>query len=754
MRVQQSICSMLSAMCLLFFLLISTHAVAAPPPLKNLDKPKLYKSVQILCVGVNHKTLQFAEKDAVDAASLFTKVFGYNVETLVGKNATKKKILERLQHYRDNLGENDAFLFFFAGHGQTLKKDSHGRVGFLLPHDADIAERNINNLQVWKAKAVEMTEIAEITTAMKARHVLLLVDACYSGFMGRRSGIFDGRKDLEKLLDFKSRLVITAGTEGQSALEDPEIKHGLFTAALLHELSKKEPMSATEVFVSVRERVANMSKGAMLPQRREMEFSEGEFVFLPKEQTKGQRTIALEILKKNWKRRELRSTKWSQLYEALAIPDPRFSSVPEDQDIAWKEKLDRFKENASVGEVLAMAGAHLCYAKGLGVRPDPQAAYRWAQQAYETRHPLGEYLIGRCYLFGLGVTENELAAEQAFEKSAEKKLALSSFRLGQWALQGKPTDRQIQRAMKLMKKAREESKDPFPLADCEYGKLLITFGRKEEKTEGQKLIATAAKNGLARAKLAMYQFSVASAKALSNKDRQLVTQGLMDAANVGLMEAQWTLAYEYYQKKDLAEIVGLKKKLQCILDLPQDFRKARLWGNLAATQDHTYANRMLALMYASGDGVVRNLTRVREYYERAARKNRISPENLNFYTRLIRIFTANQSGLLHNPSALDPKLNRDKPRIRFILSNQGKVIPLMKAPDYNQLFNKSIYLGEVQDGTHILPIENKSQLVNPFTPDGKRKKTQGIVRWTKVRLLEGDFLGRTAWVRQHYIEKR
>ena len=138
---------------------------------------------------------------------------------------------KKLREYKEQLGEKDVLIVYFAGHGQVIELPSHGRAGFLVPQDADLDLDDRGNLDAWAAEALEMRRLVDSLADMRTHHVLLIADACCSGFMTKR-GAFEQRKDLHLLLSEPSRVVLAATTERQAAGEDWKTGHGFFTGAL------------------------------------------------------------------------------------------------------------------------------------------------------------------------------------------------------------------------------------------------------------------------------------------------------------------------------------------------------------------------------------------------------------------------------------------------------------------------------------------------------------------------------------------
>jgi tetratricopeptide (TPR) repeat protein len=97
-----------------------------------------------------------------------------NVDTLV--NASRVDILETVMQRSNSLDENANLLIFYAGHGQMIKRANGEEEGFLVPADAR------------KDKEYTYLSSEDLKTALKqskAKHILLLADACFSGAFTR-----------------------------------------------------------------------------------------------------------------------------------------------------------------------------------------------------------------------------------------------------------------------------------------------------------------------------------------------------------------------------------------------------------------------------------------------------------------------------------------------------------------------------------------------------------------------------------------
>ena len=145
--------------------------------------------------------------------------YGFSSESKVVHNPTLNDIAAELARWRSReYGPDDQLLIFFSGHGQFLDDVQEG---FFIPSngkskDADFISRNWYSL---------LTLPRHVTT-IKCRHILLAIDACYSGTIDSQVALKDENEEwaqpenngdaqfhqyVHDLLANKSRLLMTSG---------------------------------------------------------------------------------------------------------------------------------------------------------------------------------------------------------------------------------------------------------------------------------------------------------------------------------------------------------------------------------------------------------------------------------------------------------------------------------------------------------------------------------------------------------------
>ena len=253
------------------------------------EKPR---SAHAIIVGINRyedtriPSLRYARADAEALYGVLTdKEYGTfpaaNVTLLVDENATRDNIITEIgTNLPRRLDENDTVCLFFAGHGAPEPSSRpaliDGTEKYLLPFEA-----NIDRL---RATAISMEEVRKwFEWVAGARQVIFFIDSCYSGQAGGRLGVRTiempgvraGLSDsFLTALGGEARFVLTACGPNEVAIEDPAIKHGIFTNYLVEGLSGKADrdgdglVSANELFEYVGDQVQTHARkllGQMTP---------------------------------------------------------------------------------------------------------------------------------------------------------------------------------------------------------------------------------------------------------------------------------------------------------------------------------------------------------------------------------------------------------------------------------------------------------------------------------------------------------
>ena len=202
----------------------------------------------------------------------------YNYDVTLLKDATRSEIENAFWEMNDKLTDQDNLLIYYAGHG---KKDLKMQRAYWIPTDA--IKKNEAD-RYW----YDTTLVTAHLGRSKAKHILLVVDSCFSGVMLRGSN--DIQADLErgsddeiyykKMLQRIARDYIASG--GDAPVHDGGGgNHSLFAKNFIDVL-KKNPsnMNSQEVFIYVKKRVeGHSSQNPNYSFIDEISHSNGEFIF-------------------------------------------------------------------------------------------------------------------------------------------------------------------------------------------------------------------------------------------------------------------------------------------------------------------------------------------------------------------------------------------------------------------------------------------------------------------------------------------
>lgn len=562
-------------------------------------KAKVYSRLVAVCVGTDsYDSIAFgatrgAERDADAVANVLSKRYGFETVVLKGKAATRAAILGAIQKYTKELGDRDALVVFFAGHGYVVDLPSYGRNGYLIPYDADLDPKDTRRPEEWTARAIDMRGLVKSVEDAPVSHVLFVVDACCSGFMTRR-GDLAARQDLQELLAGRSRTVIAATTEQAPAVPADAAERGKFSLALTELLEKYEDaQSVTDLFLEVRKRVISESRRVMHPQRGDFAEASGEFVFVPASISEGQVQVALATVKERAQKRTARRTTDAHFAEVFDATNYRFGPNPVVHEKLWRQKLERFRENAAQGEHLALAAEALCEAKGLGTDVDPARAYRRALLAYETRRPEGIYALAYCLLNGIGTPKNFMGAQRLVLEALEvypDRPSVVLNHLHDMMISSRESSHASRRA-----KYEAEAKTGIVITNIRVAQEWIEVDELPDKDRKAltPILTELADAGNPLAQYCLYRFATIGKRTPTEDEKKEALRRLEQSADQGYSTAQVDLAAEYYQRKFFEGRLGLKKSNLW----------AYTWAEYASKQNNAKGFQIIAMIHFYGDGL-------------------------------------------------------------------------------------------------------------------------------------------------------
>jgi WD40 repeat protein len=230
-------------------------------------------SLYVLAVGINKYQnsayeLNYAQSDAQSftdkmmdhGAGIFKSI---HKAEIYDTEATRDNILKGFRSMIASAKPEDVFVFYYAGHG-TLNEDKDNEY-YLVPSDVTKLYGDSEQLE---AKGISATELKDHLSQIKAQKQLVLMDACHSGgalkSMNVRSAASD-EKAIVQLARSSGVVVLASSGTKQFATEFEELKHGVFTYALLEALDGKADngdgrVTVNEIKLYMEDRVPELTR--------------------------------------------------------------------------------------------------------------------------------------------------------------------------------------------------------------------------------------------------------------------------------------------------------------------------------------------------------------------------------------------------------------------------------------------------------------------------------------------------------------
>jgi hypothetical protein len=248
---------------------------------------KLYERSYALVIGVGDYTagwpkLPGVKKDLEEVARALERQ-GFQVTKV--ENPDSVQLEKAFKEFIDTYGKNveSRLLFYFAGHGHTLRQSYGEETGYIVPTDAPLPTRDKDGFM---SKAMDMQQMEIYARRIQSKHALFLFDSCFSGAIFALSS-----RAIPDSISYNTarpvRQFITSGSADET-VPDRSIFREQFIEAIEGEADSNHDnyVTGTELGMFLQDKVINYSKNTQHPQYgkiRNPNLDKGDFVFaLPK----------------------------------------------------------------------------------------------------------------------------------------------------------------------------------------------------------------------------------------------------------------------------------------------------------------------------------------------------------------------------------------------------------------------------------------------------------------------------------------
>jgi hypothetical protein len=212
--------------------------------------------------------------DARDVASVFrsSDYCGFpaaNVHMLLDNQATLSAIKSGLTDLASAAGPDDTAVIFFSGHGARFQQGITGTSALVA---FDTAHCDLQRTTLHEA------EFSSALAQIRAKRLLVLIDACHAGGAGVLKSDQDGdirfgfdEKSLQRLAEGAGRVIMASSRASETSLVMNGARNSLFTGNLLDALRGKARTSGDglirvfDIFNYVAEQVARGAPGRQHP---------------------------------------------------------------------------------------------------------------------------------------------------------------------------------------------------------------------------------------------------------------------------------------------------------------------------------------------------------------------------------------------------------------------------------------------------------------------------------------------------------
>lgn len=247
---------------------------------------QLYDKSYALVIGVSDYAAGWPKlpgvKNDIEEVARALERHGFQVTKVVNPDSAQLDKAFKAFIDENGIGVENRLLFYFAGHGHTIKQSYGEEMGYIVPVDAPNPTRDPAGFM---SKAMDMQQMELYARRIQSKHALFLFDSCFSG------ALFALSRAVPDSIGYKTarpvRQFITSGSADEQ-VPDQSIFRRQFVEAIEGEADGNRDgyVTGTELGEFLQDKVVNYSRNAQHPQYgkiRNPNLDKGDFVFaLPK----------------------------------------------------------------------------------------------------------------------------------------------------------------------------------------------------------------------------------------------------------------------------------------------------------------------------------------------------------------------------------------------------------------------------------------------------------------------------------------
>jgi len=244
----------------------------------------LYKDYHALVVGISNyewwAKLPNAVNDAKEVAAKLEEM-GFEVKLVLDPTFRQMETVLTEMVYDLGSQENRALLFYYAGHGETETLADNTKLGYIIPTDCPLLKKDPMG---FATHAISMKDIESVSLRIRAKHVLMLFDSCFSGSLFAL--VRAAPEDVTEKSSLPVRQYITAGREDEQVPDKSMFKRclllGLDGDA---DLTGDGYITGSELGMYLSDKVVNYTHRRQHPQYGKInnpDLDRGDFIFVPK----------------------------------------------------------------------------------------------------------------------------------------------------------------------------------------------------------------------------------------------------------------------------------------------------------------------------------------------------------------------------------------------------------------------------------------------------------------------------------------